>query len=154
MKKLLLIGFLFISLTSFGQKSKGYGFVGAGLHIIEKQENIAARLNFGLLPVSNAGIGFDVQYIRDYGVPILADFRFISNHVRAGRLTVAAKVGTNIYDKSPVKGGFVYGGEVGLILGKSKNGFYLSGQYLNLQYNSKLFSYRLNNFGVSIGAKF
>jgi len=154
MKKLILIAFC-LPFTLFAQKksAKGYGFIGAGLHFIEKTQNVAARLNIGVCS-PNVGIGLDVQYIRDYGVPILGDFRFISPAIKGKRLTIAAKAGTNVYDKSLVKGGFVYGGELGVIFDTSKNGFYISGQYLSMQYKSKITAFKVNDFGVGIGVKF
>lgn len=153
MKKIFII-MLCLPLVTMGQKTKGYGFIGAGMHFIEKTENIGGRLNFGFLPSPNAGIGADVQYIRDYGVPVLADLRFISNHIKGSRLTIAFKAGTTMYDKSGIKGGFTYGAETGLIFGKANQGFYISAQYLSIKYQTKTVFIKQDDIAVGIGVKF
>lgn len=153
MKKLLLLLF-FIPSIVFSQAKRGYAFIGAGLGFVEKQESITGRFNVGVLPSKNAGIGFDLQYIKDYGVPVLADLRFISSHIKSSRLTIGLKAGTNIYDKAGVKGAFTYGAEAGLIFGKANTGFYISAQYLSMQYNSKIASFKNNIMSASIGVKF
>ena len=151
--KYLLFLILIMPLRLLAQKKTGYGFAGIGLHLINKGVEPAGRFAIGILPTKNAGIGADLQYIKDFGFDALADFRFFSDPIKASTLTLSIKAGGtfNRINGTPVNG-FTYGAEGGLIFGK----VYFSLQYLSIGQNftNANFNQRVNDAGFSLGVKF
>lgn len=156
MKKILIL--LLLPVTCFAQKPKGYGLVGGSINFFEGAKNSiapGARLTFGIMPQKNVGFGPEFQWVVDSRLCIMGDFRFISNKVGPGSITVAVKPGSSL-GSNAFKGGFAFGAEAGYIFGKNMKGFCLSGQYLTARSSNKLYGTFIvdNIISIMFGARF
>ena len=145
MKLLFILMIISLPVIVTAQQNKGgYGFFGANANFISKGTVPGARVNIGFIATHNFGLGADISYVNGFGLPLLADFRFISDVIKNIGFTFAAKVGQLIYKTVAYSSGYSsegttgslgYGAEFGLLLGNQKKPVYISGQYLSLGYN-------------------
>lgn len=159
MKKLTFL-LLLLPALSFAQLKK-YGFATAGVHLIASDSKPGAELTVGVMPKSTMGFGLSLDWINDYGTPLLGDFRYISKGNNGAKLTAAAKLGYYFDNLANVKGGFTVGGQAGLIIGRKTEAIILSIQYLSLGYDiinpangNSTGKSSFDDFSISAGFKF
>ena len=159
MKKFTFL-LLLLPALSFAQLKK-YGLATAGIHLISTDSKPGAELTLGVLPKSTMGFGLSLDWIHDYGTPLLADLRYISKGNNGARLTVGPKLGYYFDNLTNIKGGFTVGGQAGLIIGRKTQSIIVTIQYLSLGYDkinpvngNSIGKSSFNDFSINAGFKF